>query len=317
MSTLTKFEGEPNVMKSNACSRTEPCVCVCVCVCLRIVLCQTALLSANTDSVSQNNCAAATTITTNNNNDCTQQRFRYLPEYHIYVNESPELAGELTRKEAGFIAEILTLAGMQAGKNVLVDGSLRDSDWYKAYFARLKQEYPVYRQAIIHVKAPREAVFQRAAVRPLTRLWLGCAVYIYGLARTTQKLRCTSLTLFRPFLCRMFVCCRTVDCRGLSSGTQDRAKVTGRVVPRKTLEMALEQVPRSVKILGPLVDYFCELNNAPGAPDIELLTSEETWESFERKWLQTCAWIPSRRKFLRGSRTIDKKLTITPSSTTA
>lgn len=96
---------------------------------------------------------------------------RYLPEYHIYVNESPELAGELTRKEAGFIAEILTLAGMQAGKNVLVDGSLRDAAWYKDYFSRLKTEFPIVRQAILHVKAPREAVFERAAVSETVPKW--------------------------------------------------------------------------------------------------------------------------------------------------
>ena len=89
---------------------------------------------------------------------------RHLPEFHLYVEESPELAGELTRKEAGFIAEILTLAGLQAGKNVLVDGSLRDYEWYKKYFARLRKCFPRLRLAIIHVTAPREAVFQRAAV---------------------------------------------------------------------------------------------------------------------------------------------------------
>jgi len=178
---------------------------------------------------------------------------RHLPEFHLYVDQSPELAGELTRKEAGFISEILTLAGLQAGKNVMVDGSLRDSDWYQTYFERLREEFPALKLAIIHVMAPREAVFQRAAERALT---------------------------------------------------------TGRVVPRETLEMALDQVPRSVKILGPLVTYFCELNNAPGAPDIELMTDTETWESFERNWHQTCAWVPSRRKFLKPSKGNDPKLAL-------
>lgn len=89
---------------------------------------------------------------------------RHLPEFHLYVEQSPELAGELTRKEAGYIAEILTLAGLQAGKNVLVDGSLRDSEWYKKYFARLRRDFKYLRIAIIHVTAPRDAVFQRAAV---------------------------------------------------------------------------------------------------------------------------------------------------------
>jgi hypothetical protein len=66
----------------------------------------------------------------------------------------------MTHKEAGFIAEILTLTASQAGKNVLQDGSLRDSDWYQVYFARLKDDFPSAWQAILHVTAPREAVFQ-------------------------------------------------------------------------------------------------------------------------------------------------------------
>jgi predicted kinase len=92
-------------------------------------------------------------------------RIRYfIPEFHIYLEQNAELAGELTRKEAGFIAEILTLAGLHAGKNVLVDGSLRDHNWYKQYFARLRANFPGIRIAILHVTAPREAVFQRAEV---------------------------------------------------------------------------------------------------------------------------------------------------------
>jgi predicted kinase len=89
---------------------------------------------------------------------------RYLPEFHLYIEQNPELAGELTNKEAGFISEILTLAGLQAGKNVLVDGSLRDSSWYRTYFDRLRTEFEGLRLAIVHVSAPRESVFQRAAV---------------------------------------------------------------------------------------------------------------------------------------------------------
>lgn len=103
---------------------------------------------------------------------------RHLPEFHLYVKETPELAGELTRKEAGYIAEILTLAGLQAGKNVLVDGSLRDSEWYKEYFERLRRDFPNLRIAIIHVTAPRDAVFQRSAVRP--KLFNTNAVYLCG-----------------------------------------------------------------------------------------------------------------------------------------
>ena len=95
---------------------------------------------------------------------------RHLPEYNLYVDSNPELAGALTHKEAGFIAEILTLAGLQSGKNVMVDGSLRNAEWYKIYFQRLRTDFPRLRIGIIHVTAPREAIFQRAAVREMGTL---------------------------------------------------------------------------------------------------------------------------------------------------
>lgn len=156
---------------------------------------------------------------------------RHLPEFELYVQHSPQNAGELTRKEAGYVSELLTLAALQDGHNVLVDGSLRDSDWYRTYFEQLRKEYVNLKIAILHVTAPREAVFQRAA---------------------------------------------------------SRSKMTGRVVPHKTLEMALEQVPKSVQILGPLSDYFCEVHNAGGTRDIQLTTEGQTWESFQNNWVQSC-----------------------------
>jgi hypothetical protein len=67
---------------------------------------------------------------------------------------------------------------------------------------------------------------------------------------------------------------------------KERALVTGRVVPESVLEAAIEQVPKSVKILAPLVDYFVELLNDSNTPDIELVTEGETWESFASKWVQ-------------------------------
>ncbi|KAL7572069.1 hypothetical protein ACA910_001716 [Epithemia clementina (nom. ined.)] len=161
---------------------------------------------------------------------------RMLPEYHLYARLAPELAGDLTRKEAGFLAELLTLAGLQAGKNVLVDGSLRDSKWYEKYFAQLRKEFPVLRLAIIQVTAPKETILARAKAR---------------------------------------------------------AEETGRVVPDKLLLEAYEQVPRSVAILQDLVDYHAELHN-PADGNIQLVTKGETWESFQAKWVQTCAWVPQK-----------------------
>lgn len=68
---------------------------------------------------------------------------------------------------------------------------------------------------------------------------------------------------------------------------QARAKVTGRVVPRALLEKALDQVPKSIEVLAPLVDYYAEINNPPDAEDVELIKpSGSTWEHFGRQWVQ-------------------------------
>jgi len=156
---------------------------------------------------------------------------RHLPEFHLYARHTPQSAGEKTRKEAGYISEILTLVSLEKGYNVLVDGSLRDWGWYREYFELLRGSYSSLRIGILHIMAPREAVFARA---------------------------------------------------------ESRSKITGRIVPRQTIELALEQVPKSVQILGPLADFFAELNNSPEKLDIELVTDGLSWDDFTRQWAQTC-----------------------------
>jgi len=89
---------------------------------------------------------------------------QHLPEFSLYVAHDKLTAGELTRKEAGYVVEILTLAALQSGKNVLVDTSLRDHQWYQLYFQRIRKEYPRTKLSILYVDAPREAVFARAEV---------------------------------------------------------------------------------------------------------------------------------------------------------
>ena len=88
----------------------------------------------------------------------------HFPEYNIYKCVAPMRAGEMTRKEAGYVVEILTQAAMQAGLNVLVDGSLRDWRWYKRYFAQLRKDYPSVKISILHVDAPRDSIIKRARV---------------------------------------------------------------------------------------------------------------------------------------------------------
>lgn len=169
---------------------------------------------------------------------------RHLPEWALYP---PMIAGERTRKEVGYISEIMIHVALRHGKNVLVDGSLRDADWYQRHFASLRQLYPSLKIAILHVQASRENVLRRAMKR-------------------------------------------SID--------------TGRVVPLETLEHALECVPKSVRILAPHTDFFCEFNNdsTPSVPDIQILTPGVNWESFTRIWYQSCSITSTATTALNDAR---------------
>ena len=75
------------------------------------------------------------------------------------------VAGYLTQKEVGYISEVLILNGLQEGKNVLIDGSLRDAEWYLQYITNIKTHYPSIKIAIIHVTASEQTVLERCRLR--------------------------------------------------------------------------------------------------------------------------------------------------------
>ena len=88
-----------------------------------------------------------------------------LPEWEGYLQHDPLSAGSMLRKESGYLVEIAQEVALSMKKNTWVDGSLRDGEWYKQQFDRIKLEHPDYRIAIIHVTAPMETVLQRALSR--------------------------------------------------------------------------------------------------------------------------------------------------------
>jgi len=47
---------------------------------------------------------------------------------HSYKSRDPYTAGVMTRRETGLLVEIVTEAALRAGKNIWVDGSLRDGE---------------------------------------------------------------------------------------------------------------------------------------------------------------------------------------------
>lgn len=88
-----------------------------------------------------------------------------LPETKEYIRLNPSTAGHCTQKEVGYLAEILTLYALQQGKNVLVDGSLRDSEWYRKYIQALRAQYNLIKVAILHVTASEKTILARCKKR--------------------------------------------------------------------------------------------------------------------------------------------------------
>jgi len=63
-------------------------------------------------------------------------------------------------------------------------------------------------------------------------------------------------------------------------------------VPNQTLELALDQVPRSIEILKPLTDFSVEIMNPPNKNDVDLVNmvpgEDFSWDVFRKQWDQTC-----------------------------
>ena len=76
----------------------------------------------------------------------------------------PTHAAERTQKEAGYIEDIAIRAALDRGYNVLVDGSLRNGEFYYEYFRDLKKRYEKLRIAILYVTAPRDVIIDRVKV---------------------------------------------------------------------------------------------------------------------------------------------------------
>mmetsp|Transcript_30474 Transcript_30474/g.90304 ORF Transcript_30474/g.90304 Transcript_30474/m.90304 type:complete len:450 (-) Transcript_30474:110-1459(-) len=88
-----------------------------------------------------------------------------LPEWRGYLERDRATAGAMTHRESGYMVEIAQAAAMDLFKNVWIDGSLRDGEWYTEVIQRMRKDRPHYRIAIFHVSAPWEVVLARSAAR--------------------------------------------------------------------------------------------------------------------------------------------------------
>ena len=86
---------------------------------------------------------------------------RQLPEYDWYLQHAPEMVGDMTRREAGYIAETLCLAGLRLGKTIVWDCALVDVGWYISRIQELRSTFPCLKVALMHVTASKEKIHER------------------------------------------------------------------------------------------------------------------------------------------------------------
>ncbi len=84
-----------------------------------------------------------------------------LPEWDRYVEHAPYKAGWNTRLESGYMVEMAREAAMQMSKNVWVDGSFRDADWYQHVFEEIRGKHPEYLIAVLYMYASTEICLRR------------------------------------------------------------------------------------------------------------------------------------------------------------
>ena len=87
---------------------------------------------------------------------------RRLPEFETY---DKEMVNDLTRKESSFIAELLLLAAVQNGRNVVFDSAMRDSAWFLKLIEYIKcLDSSSFKFAVLHITAPTDMIFERVKV---------------------------------------------------------------------------------------------------------------------------------------------------------
>ncbi len=84
-----------------------------------------------------------------------------LPEWDRFLEHAPYKAGRNTRLESGYMVEMAQEVAMQLSKNVWVDGSFRDADWYLHVFQEIRENHPKYLIAVLYVYASTDTCLQR------------------------------------------------------------------------------------------------------------------------------------------------------------
>lgn len=88
-----------------------------------------------------------------------------LPEMAGYFQHDSESAATKLHRESTQMSDVLFEQSLLKDRNILVDGSLRDTGWYQALFDRIRKEYPQYLLCILYVSASPQTIRNRAHER--------------------------------------------------------------------------------------------------------------------------------------------------------
>jgi hypothetical protein len=90
-----------------------------------------------------------------------------LPEMAGYLQHDSELAATNLHRESTQMSDVLFEHSLMNHKNILVDGSLRDSEWYQTLFKRIQKDFPHYVLCIMYVSASSTTIKDRAHKRAI------------------------------------------------------------------------------------------------------------------------------------------------------
>lgn len=82
-----------------------------------------------------------------------------------YLADNPITAATKVHRESTQMADVLFEHSLLSEHDILVDGSLRDVQWYQTLFERIMREFPRYRLGILYVSATEEVIISRAESR--------------------------------------------------------------------------------------------------------------------------------------------------------
>mmetsp|Transcript_13966 Transcript_13966/g.39908 ORF Transcript_13966/g.39908 Transcript_13966/m.39908 type:complete len:733 (-) Transcript_13966:262-2460(-) len=124
-----------------------------------------------------------------------------MPEWKHYLQLGRD-AGTLCHAESAYMEELVQAVAMRNRQNIWIDGSLWNTDWYRAVFLDLKERYPYYRIAIFYIFASEARARARIEARRNTT---GRGIPDEALARSHEGARrsVAELTPYVDFVARI------------------------------------------------------------------------------------------------------------------